>query len=91
MNIIAAFFYGFIWGVETPLHAYSRGKNHNRAVGACYGLFALSIYPVSILVGTIIATFKYWRSGKPTDEDDESNGETESDESKNIEDSQSVD
>ena len=64
-SIITALWYGFVWGLKSPYHAYKRGEAYGRLVALVFGLTTLAVYPVSVFIGTAIATVNYYRADGP--------------------------
>ncbi len=64
-SIIIALWYGFMWGLKSPYHAYKKGETYGKAIAWIFGLTTLAVYPISVIIGTLIATVSYYRSGGP--------------------------
>lgn len=64
-SMLIALWYGLKWGIMSPWHAYQAGKDYGTVVGLLLGLSVFVVWPLSIVLGTLYATVKYYRSGGP--------------------------
>lgn len=64
-SLVIALWYGFIWGLKSPVHAYKAGETYGRVIAWVCGLSALFVYPLSVFLGTAKATIRYYLSGGP--------------------------
>ena len=64
-SLLIALWYGFKWGLASPYHAYKAGEPYGTIVGLIIGLSVLVAYPLSVILGTLYASVKYYRSGGP--------------------------
>lgn len=62
-SMLIALWYGLKWGFMSPYHAYRAGKDYGTIIGLILGLSVFVVWPVSIVLGTLYATGKYYRSG----------------------------
>lgn len=65
-DLFIALWYGFKWGLVSPLHAYRAGKDYARLVAWLFGLGTLAVYPLSVIIGTLWAAYRYYDSGGPS-------------------------